>query len=107
MEREDRQEHTEATVWARLQELYDGRLRPEEIEELAIAIRPYLIRTRLPFGDAIATIAANYLADGMRVRALDTAGTPAQWQRTVAQVLRYAGRITGYPSDQDMSTPLV
>ena len=38
MEREERQAHAEATVWTRLQELYDDRLSPEEIEELAIAI---------------------------------------------------------------------
>lgn len=107
MEREKQAAHREATVWARLNELYGNVLSPSEIEDLATAIQPYLIRTRLPFTDAIATIAANYLTDGKRVRSLNAAGSPAQWQHTVAQVLRYATHISGYSSAKAMPPPLI
>jgi hypothetical protein len=85
-------EHIDPTPEARmivLQELrltHAATMEPRALEQLADAIMPYVLRTRLPWEMAIPTIATHYAHEHERVQhLLKTQGSDA-WQSLLAQM---------------------
>lgn len=74
---------------------------PPTLAALAIAIVPYVERTRLPFEDAVPRIAKNYLCYGERVgRLLASPDTP-EWYDVLERIIDCASKHALFPRDTE------
>jgi DNA-directed RNA polymerase specialized sigma24 family protein len=98
---DDARSSSESWIVLDLQQYYDGRLEPAEVESLARDIMPYLRRTRHAVRDVLPAIADNYQRDGRRVRELLRSTASPAWRVVLEQVVSYATRHTLFPTDND------
>ena len=88
-------------ITALLLECYGQTLEHAEVEKLAAAILPFVQRSRLPLHDAVCRIATNYHIEAERVAALHEAPLGDAWQAVLVHILKFASRLSRFPSDQE------
>ncbi|MBA3944200.1 MAG: hypothetical protein H0X37_06505 [Herpetosiphonaceae bacterium] len=73
-------------------------------EALAVAIEPYLRRTKRPLNEAVSLIARHYEADGAQVQELRDDLNGAAWQTVLAHVLEFASKHHNFPRDTEATS---